>query len=298
LITPGAYVALLTLWRRTQLSRAKTHLERLQAIFDAAVSAMVSSIREAGEPAELLGALDSILTGLRSDLGDAIQAGMVELAQVAADRETAVIALVGATIDKRLAATASKSYPGGTVKFGPLATRAVEATANKTYADGWKLSDRLYNLDQATRRVVANVIVSGTAEQVSSAKLIARLREAIAAAGKDNPRYQASRIAASEINTAHREAHLLASTFDDGALKPWILGIRWSLSVSHTGSDECDGYADDDTAGLGAGVYLPGDVPDSHPFCQCSTTTVLVENPDIGPICKDPDPSTETEEED
>lgn len=53
--------------------------------------------------------------------------------------------------------------------------------------------------------------------------------------------------------------------------------LRWLLSPAHSVSDQCTGYATADN-GLGAGVYLPHDMPPlpAHIRCACSAHMVAL----------------------
>ena len=298
--TAAQYRALLLSSRKEQLQATAENVQRLEATFDGAVASLCAKL--ANLPAEqlteggaiqsaylsaLLHDLNGVMAGLAADYGILLQAGMTQLAQQAAGREAQVGTLLGAAPDARLAADITRTLhlsdgAEASVSFGHLAQGAVERAALRIYGDGLNLSDRLYRLDAATRKTVGDTIVSGIAEQTSAKELARRLAESLQAAGADNPRYQAMRIARTEINTAHREAHI-QSTLDPetGELKPYILAVGWRLSASHPQVCICDIWADDDGDGLGAGNYLPGNVPSSHPHCLCFTVSVLVDFPEV-----------------
>jgi hypothetical protein len=238
--------------------------------------------------------LDRILTNLRAEFADGLTASMANVAQIAANRERAVIQLFDKPADSRLPPDQQTLFntPEGalSIRFGAVAAAAVERCAARVWSDGWKLSDRLYNMDRATRAQVSDTIVQGVAEQVSARELARRLESSLSQAGADNPRYKAMRIARTEINSAHREAHIL-STMDPAtnAKKDWIQGVGWRLSASHPHADICDVWAADDT-GLGPGNYEPGDVPSDHPHGLCYTVTVLKALPNIVVATKTPRP--------
>ncbi len=294
------YRKLLVEYRRSQLSLTAENVKRLETVFDRAVKSLAAAVENAPEGTlasgyygTLLAGMEATLTDLRSDYAQLLSGGMAELAQNAADREATTAALVKAEADARLAADLTQtlvlsSQAQVTVSFGRLALSAVERCAQRVYSDGWKLSDRLYRVDANMRQTIQDTLVQGIAEQVSARKLADRLRSALTEAGADNPRYQAMRIARTEIVTAHREAHIL-STLDPatGGLKSYIAGVGWRLSMSHPHTDICDVWAEDDGDGLGAGNYLPENVPSDHPHGLCYTTTVLVEYPDVAAPSKE-----------
>lgn len=87
-------------------------------------------------------------------------------------------------------------------------------------------------------------------------------------------KYQAERIAYSEIWNARAEASLAAFAAD-----PMIEAVRWVLSPNRgeiRGADECDALADSDFYGLGPGVYPIAQVPyPPHPWCRCEREPVI-----------------------
>lgn len=80
--------------------------------------------------------------------------------------------------------------------------------------------------------------------------------------------YNAMRIARTETQRTYRH---VPEEINKG--KPWVYGFQWNLSRAHPHEDICDDLAVADEDGLGAGIYK--DVPDSHPNCICTVTTVL-----------------------
>lgn len=59
--------------------------------------------------------------------------------------------------------------------------------------------------------------------------------------------------------------------------KSWALGVKWHRTPGYIECLECEEYATYDQ-GLGEGVYPPGEIPVSHPSCQCYLTTVPIED--------------------
>ncbi len=86
-------------------------------------------------------------------------------------------------------------------------------------------------------------------------------------------RFNADRIAFSEIHNARAEAEIQAFAAD-----PFVKAVRWQLSPNRGTQrkrDACDGLSKTDFFGLGAGVYPVSKVPISpHPFCRCERVPV------------------------
>lgn len=292
--------------RKRQLRLTATAVKRLEVTFDAAIQSITQKIESlpaerVGTPwhraqLQLIADIRSVMDGLRKDYTTLLEAGMVELAQNAADRESAVAALVNAPPDPQLAITYDEAFnltngQSINVSFGNLAIRAVDRVATRYYRDGLKLSERIHRFDTYGRKIIEDTLMQGIVEGISARDMAKRLQTAMGEAsldGKPPTRYQAMRIARTEINNAHREAHVMSTEAAPGVLKEYIRGVRWNLSLSHQDADICDIWATHDS-GMGPGVYLPADVPADHPHGLCFTTTVLKEIPESGIGGKAPD---------
>jgi hypothetical protein len=243
-----------------------------------------------------LNEIRTVIEHLQSDYGKLLTAGMLDLAQHAAEREAVIAKFVDAEVDSGLAETLLRNFnlsdgSGVTVKFGRVALNAVSAVANRLYADGLMLSNRLYSLNAFTAQQVEDAIVQGVTEGTNARELAKKIKPLLGLVEpdednptRDTPIYRAMRIARTELGNAYREGHV-ASTIDPitGRLKPYVLAIGWRLSLGHPTYDICDVWAADDT-GLGPGNYEPGFVPIDHPHGLCYTTSVMAdpELQDIG----------------
>lgn len=306
--TAADYRRILVDARKAQLKATAENVRRLERTYNLAAQSLADQLanlpgymltdRGALEQAYLrvlLGSIDRTLGTLRSDYARLLDVSLLDSAQAAAERERQVEDLMGSSAakDPRLLADLSRSVTlsdGSAlgVQFGRLAQGAVEATTTRYYRDGLKLSDRLYQLDRAGRRMIEDTIVQAVAEGTSAKDLATRLQATFVEAGSAGPRYQAMRIARTEINAAHREAHIRGTMTETGALKDHIQGIRWQLSLSsHKVSDVCDVWAAHEE-GLGPGIYLPANVPSEHPHGLCVTVSVLKAFPDVGLPAKKP----------
>lgn len=305
--TAADYRRLLVQARRRQLEAARENIQRLAQTYEDAAKSIAAKIaalpdKESVSLAEwsraqfqLLRDTDEALGALKKDYAGLLDLSLLDSAQVTADRERQVAALVAAREDPNLFPDLNRSVrlSSGvdvTVQFGRLAESAVEAITARVYKDGLRLSDRLYRLDAATRKAVEDTLIQGVTEGVSARELAARMQSSLIEAGAANPRYQAMRIARTEVNNAHREA-TVRSTIDPGTgtLKPYISGLKWNLSMSHPVPDICDAWASGGSDGLPPGVYLPADVPVDHPHGLCYITAELVDFPGIGGPGKAPD---------
>lgn len=304
--TAADYRRLIVDARRQQLQLTRENVNRLAQTYDKAAQNVVAQLDNV--PGYMLTAeggvkqayyrtlllnIDRVLTDLWADYGKTLDVTLLDIAQNTADREAQVESLMtsSAAKDPRLIAdmTRTQTLSSGatlTASFGRVAEDAVQAVTTRIYRDGLQLSQRLYQLDAGARTLVENTLIQGIAEQVSAKELADRLQTALSQAGRQTPKYNAMRIARTEINHAHREAHIRSVMNPDGVMKPYVLGVRWHLSLSHPEPDICDVWAAHDE-GLGAGVYQPGSVPVDHPHGLCYVTTELRAFPGVrGPGMK------------
>lgn len=295
--TGNEYRTILERARTRQLEQTGENLTRLAQTFDNAAQAIVARVRAIPDAAQRTGTpwlkaqlqllvdIDGELTALKRDFGGLLDVSLLSTAQQVADREREVEKLVGAPSQPNLMPGLAHevTLTNGTtasVSYGSLAKNAVDAVTNRYYADGLKLSDRLYTLDVQARKKIENAIVQGIANGTSARNMARQLDDDLMKAGAQNPRMRAMTIARTEINNAHREGSIRASVYPEtNTLKPYISAIGWRLSASHKELDRCDLYAADDN-GLGSGNYLPGDVPVSHPRCMCAVVDVLTAFPE------------------
>jgi hypothetical protein len=310
-VTAAEYRQMIVQARKEQLRATADNVRRLERTYNAAAENMAAQlvnlpgymmeqdlIRQAYLRTVMLN-LGTVLENLRRDFGDLLDISTLDSAQMAADREAKLETLMtnAPARDDRLLAMFNRTAQltdgqSIMVSFGRVAQSAVEATASRVYRDGLRLSDRLYNLDAAGKKVVEDTVIQGIAEGTSARDMAARLVPQLTEAGAANPKYQAMRIARTEINAAYREAHIKGAMTQGGVLKPYLIGVRWNLSLAaHKQADICDVYAAHDE-GLGPGVYQPLTVPSEHPHGLCVTVSVLREYPDVGLPQRTPDVGT------
>ena len=97
-----------------------------------------------------------------------------------------------------------------------------------------------------------------------------RLKNKLDVAFNEKMRYQANRIAQTEMQKVWQNAQL-EEIQDD----PEITAVQFKMSSTHAVEDICDVYARQDKYGLGVGMYPVGKapVPPLHPFCRCRLVT-------------------------
>jgi hypothetical protein len=97
-----------------------------------------------------------------------------------------------------------------------------------------------------------------------------RLQKRLNVAFNEKMRYQANRIAQTEMHKVWQSAQLEEIQDDEE-----ITAVQFKMSATHAVEDICDVYAKQDKYGLGIGMYPVGKapVPPLHPFCRCRLVT-------------------------
>jgi hypothetical protein len=151
---------------------------------------------------------------------------------------------------------------------------AVRFVQSFTAADGLKLSDRLWRLDQGAKevlsRAIGQAVVQGwdaaraaaqfmysgqavpadIAARVAGSKADTLVRAADLLTGDGGEVWKADRVFRTEINRAHGTAYMAGAEKTLG-----FIGFRFLLSPRHPKADVCDLLAAQNLYGLGAGVY-------------------------------------------
>lgn len=180
------------------------------------------------------------------------------------------------------AALAALVLPAG-MGNGTIVQQTLQQLSDFVGADGLQLSDRIWRVNEGTRRAIADtlrgailrgesawqaaqgLLASGAAvppATVAAAQGARASALAAAAAGalmrdQGNPLRNALRVTRTEINRAFTES-FVASAF----AHPDTAGVKFNLSPLHPRPDICDLYAKANLHGLGVGVYPRG----AHPY--------------------------------
>jgi hypothetical protein len=223
----------------------------------------------------------------------------VDLWQMAVDQFT----IANESRRRRLTEAEIPRAPDGV--FKPQLDVIIKAVYKRVYDDGLTLSDRIWRMDQETRKGIDQVIYAALANGNSAWDTAEKLEKYLGA-GKDCPRwtherlfslekkdiasgdrtglitgsecngqgvsYNALRLARTEIQAAHHIANDMAFQ-----KMPWVTEEQINLSPAHAEEDECD-----DVVGGGRdgkGIYPKGEIKlPLHPHCMCYKTAVLMDN--------------------
>ncbi len=135
------------------------------------------------------------------------------------------------------------------------------------------LSPNVYRNRALTAGKVDAAVNNGLALGKSAREIADDVRRYINPRVMGGQRYAAFRLGRTELNNAFHSTSLRQY-----AESPWVEGVKWSLSRSHSRADICDEYAKEDGWDLGPGVFPASDVPfKPHPQDLCYTTPITPE---------------------
>ncbi len=257
-------------------------VERLLALYRDAADTLTAEISRYADGAgnlrlevlrELLGQITAVMGGLR----------------------VASRTLLGETLLNAAELGAAVWVTGPSITL--LAETAVRFVENFIAADGLKLSDRLWRMDNGALQAVAetlrrNVVLGRDASRAAQEFLARgeaippelRARLGLDSAGRlgktvadtlttapGNAYTNALRVFRTELNRAHGEA------YQHGAgTNPDVIGMKFNLSPNHPRYDICDLHAKANLHGLGPGVYPVGQTPwPAHPNTMSYLTAVF-----------------------
>jgi len=235
------------------------------------------------------------LTGeLAQNIDDIVVDGMTLAAQVAVDGKVKA----GGALASGSTADLLNLFYGQNLKiFSTVSADAVKVVATRRLSDGKLFSDRIWALKEHTEgtlsRIVAKDIALGksareTAKDVAPYLITSQDEWKQVDRVLDHPgrgvgsaKYNAMRLAKTEINHAHHEASIISAD-----IAPWVAGVRWNLGSSHIVYDICDQWASQNHYGLGRGVFPPGETPIDHPNGWCWLTDSLIPPSMMGDVLK------------
>ena len=206
--------------------------------------------------------------------------------------------------DKALLAKALSDGGSGILlrtRYGTgLAKSIRDAVWKKRWDDGFKLSDRVWKMNQLMNDNVKHMVedcVNQGKSAVNFAKAVEQYLEKPGPAwttgikpsitGRGSVKFNALRIARTETNQAYQKAQNLS---DKNSVI--VKGTKWNLSSSHptvwppssayNGYPEiCDYRAKHNHHGLGPGVFPPGKAPSDHPNGLCYLTSELYQGEEL-----------------
>ena len=191
---------------------------------------------------------------------------------------------------------------------GGLSNQFLDKYVNFRYNDGFKLSDRVWRIQQYTQKGILDITTQGIMSGISAVELAKQVEGFLlkrgpawttgikpSVTGRGTVAYNALRLARTEINQAYHWAQK-----EMAVNNPMLIGQKWNLSNSHPTNwppsaaymgypEICDYRAHHDHHGLGEGVFPPGEAPPDHPNGLCYLTDVWKPVEEILDLLGDPD---------
>ncbi len=286
----------------------KSHIVRLKAAFEIAGNAIgnrmvhlpntVSSIAPMRDTTrtvivELRRAVNTIMTDLIwqsiilgvKNMGEAIKPIIRDNRKKFLTESTEIDLL-----EERLTMGMSKKLANktdGTVDIGSEKWQnildGIYAEIVKSNVNGMTLSERIWDLTNRAEQDIKRILSSDIAKGAASREIADKIQKYIFTKGIDedfqsgpgiyrSPLKNAMRLARTETNRAYTQA--TAAWADN---KPWVKGIRVTLSPAHDVEDDCDDIVDNQPDdGYDPDTFA--DVVPVHPHCMCFGTYVIDEN--------------------
>ncbi|HRD65698.1 MAG TPA: hypothetical protein PKY50_06035 [Candidatus Competibacter sp.] len=272
---------------------SETARDKLATVERATIGRLLTLYRDA--EATLVAELEGIADDMGNVRLDALREYLNQVRAAIATLQTAQRATLGDALQTAAELGASVWLAGATVAV--IAESAARFVEHFVAADGLKLSDRLWRIENGAVQAIADTlrraVVLGRDAGAAAADFLARgeavpeaIRRQIAAGGVSGLRdwvrqalttgtgnaYQnALRVFRTELNRAHGQA------YQSGAAgNPDVIGIKFNLSPNHPRYDVCDVHARANLHGLGPGVYPVGRSPwPAHPNTMSYLTAVF-----------------------
>ena len=189
--------------------------------------------------------------------------------------------------------------------------RAIQTSFARSYEDGLKLSERIWNIGQHNKKIMSDIVRAGAGEDVVT---VARSLESYVKKGKTsiaanypnmikrmesripaNLDYKALRLARTELTAAYGEGVIASAK-----ATPVVKYVKWVISSSHPRKDICDTNANGGPNGNGIYEAMSCPIYPAHPNCICTlqpapeNTTVVVDK--LKAWLKNPQSQPEIEE--
>lgn len=194
------------------------------------------------------------------------------------DRIAAAAAKAEETLERLLFQRAGKGDPPESLLQAQLGY--AKRTVANYFArgnNGISLSQRVYRSKQLSNGYVDRAINRSLLQGDSWQELAARVVPMIDPDTPGGVSYAAKRLARTELNNAFHTVQQASAE-----VNPFVLGLKWNLSRSHTRRDRCNELVEEHSDGKPAGVYVPSELPlKPHPQCLCYTTNEMMDEDDF-----------------
>lgn len=161
-------------------------------------------------------------------------------------------------------------------------------SSGKIYQEDWALSKALWGDDQRKLKEIDSIIAKGVALNKGTYDIAKDLEQYVNPDAKKDWEwskvypgtrkkidYNAQRLARTIVHHAYQQ-----SVIETAKPNPFIEGIKWLSAYSHRTCELCIQWANDDSYGLGPGVFPKDAVPLDHPNGLCALSAIIVQSPE------------------
>lgn len=174
-------------------------------------------------------------------------------------------------------------FAGITGKYSNIPTDVVETIiSGQLYQSDWSLSSAIWGTNKKIQQDCQNIVARGIAANKGVYEVAKDLEAYVNPEARktykwarDYPGsnkvidYNASRLARTMMSHAYQEAFERSTAKD-----PWVEAYQWNTGHNNRVCPLCIEREENDSYGLGQGVYPKGEVPLDHPNGQCFLTIV------------------------
>ena len=192
-----------------------------------------------------------------------------------------------AVLEEEIRRAKELGFAGITGKYSNIPTDVVETIiSGQLYQGDWSLSSAIWGTNEKIKRDCQNIVARGIAQNKGVYEVAKDLEAYVNPSARKTYRwardypgstkvidYNASRLARTMMSHAYQEAFERSTEKD-----PWVDAYKWNISANHRVCPLCIEREENDSYGLGPGVYPKGEVPLDHPNGQCFLTIVQTKN--------------------
>lgn len=192
-----------------------------------------------------------------------------------------------AVLEEEIRRAKELGFTGITGKYSNIPTDVVETIiSGQLYQGDWSLSSAIWGTNEKIKMDCQNIVARGIAQNKGVYEVAKDLEAYVNPSARKTYRwardypgstkvidYNASRLARTMMSHAYQEAFERSTEKD-----PWVDAYKWNTSANHRVCPLCIERSENDSYGLGQGVYPKGEVPLDHPNGQCFLTIVQTKN--------------------
>lgn len=192
-----------------------------------------------------------------------------------------------AVLEEEIRRAKELGFTGITGKYSNIPTDVVETIiSGQLYQGDWSLSSAIWGTNKKIQQDCQNIVARGIAQNKGVYEVAKDLEAYVNPSARKTYRwardypgstkvidYNASRLARTMMSHAYQEAFERSTEKD-----PWVEAYKWNTGHNNRVCQLCIEREENDSYGLGPGIYPKGEVPLDHPNGQCFLTIVQTKN--------------------